>query len=273
MGSSSQKIEPVQRRSVRLGRSLLAGAALALPGTAHSAGPEPRRWSGAPDEELEGTLTLGFEAGRVPVFRAAAADRLGLGASLQWTPHPVTSTWVATRVLSARYSSGAQEFGPEGLELGARLRPLSETGAPVDLGIAWWARLPLSRAVDGVASPASDLSFALELGRALGPARVEAGVGLEILGNPLYVAEQDDRIWLRAGGLVPLGPMELYSAVYGTPTSPRNPAQGELVVGVDARCPSRVGAEVGTGLSPAGPDLLLRGWVGLAGPCRARHRD
>ncbi len=237
------------------------------------AGPAPERWSAVPLAELEGTSLIAVELGRVPVFRGAETDRFLAGFGLQWTPHPATSVWGSTRFAGTRSPVGLSRAGVEGLELGSRFRPFGGADAPVEPGLAWWARLPLSPRIDGVASPAADLTLAAELGRTLGPARLEVAIGLQILGNPLLDAEQDDRLLLRSTGALALGPVDAYASAQGTLASPRNPAQGELALGVEGRCPTRIGLEIATGLSPAGPDVALRGWLGVARACRSRGGD
>lgn len=243
----------------------------ALP--ALGAGPAPDRWGAVPEAELEGTSLLSFEFGRVPVFRVAETDRLAAGLGIQWTPHPSTSIWGSTCFARTRSPGGSTRAGMEGVELGSRLRPLGERPSPIEPGLSWWTRLPLGQRIDGVASPAADLSLAFELGHALGPVRLELAAGLQILGNPLLDAEQDDRLLWRATGSVATGPLDAYASAQGTLASPRNPAQAELAVGIQRSCPGRIGLEVATGLSPTGPDVALRAWGGFARACRTRVGD
>jgi hypothetical protein len=262
----------VLTRSVRGGGLFSLGVRL-LVGSAQGAGPAPDRWGGLPGAELEASLLLSAELGRVPAFRVAEADRLGAGVAVQWTPHPITSTWISTRLARTRSPSPVLRTGFEGLELGSRLRPFGSGPAPVEPGLAWWTRVPLSPRIDGVASPAADLTLALELGRRIGAGRLELAGGLQILGNPLLDAEQDDRLSLRATGVAPLGPLDGYLSVHGGLASPRNPAQGEVALGVEGGCLGRLGLEVATGLNASGPDLAVRTWLELARACRSKVGD
>lgn len=244
-----------------------------LPGLCVAAAPEGVHQPGPAQAVLEARAAFSFAPGGVPAFRAAERDRLDGAAHLAWTPDPAVTAWLEGGVGREQTGVGTAFTGPSPLRLGTRVRPLHGLDLPVDLGLAWWAGLPVSFDRGALDADEADLSFLGELGRAFGPFRVDGALGLAILGNPLRFANQDDQplAWLHAAWEP--GPVALSGRVGGAVHTPRNPDRLEAVLGVEAACPLRLGAELGAGLSPAAPDLLARAWAGFAWACLEGERD
>ncbi|MCK6504344.1 hypothetical protein L6R53_13240 [Myxococcota bacterium] len=228
----------------------------------------------------------GLQDGSVPAFRAASRDRLAGWAQVAWTPDPLLTAWIHGGVARDRAPTGTVWTGPTALTLGSRLRPLAgaragaAAGEPaaVDLALSWWAGVPLAADRGAVDSDETDISFAVEAGRALGALRLDGSLGLAILGNPLRLANQDDQplaglLLTWAGAPAGPRPWELHARAGGSLRTPRNPARTEAALGLELRCPLQAGLEAAAGLSPAAPDLGLDAWVGWGTACRHRTRD
>lgn len=261
-------------------------AALALAGApANGAAPDPVWALGPTDPELQARVGGGWDSGFIPDFRASERDRRAAWGAVTWTPAPMVSAWLQGGLAWDRAPAGMTWTAPTTLTVGTRLRPLAPARsgaparlAPVDLGLSWWAGLPLSADRGAVDSDETDLSFSLEVGRALGPLRLDGALGLAILGNPLRLANQDDQplvglvaAWAPAPAA--RWPIEVHARGGGSLRTPRNPARTEAAVGLELACPLALGLEAGAGLSPAAPDLLLRAWLGRVRACRGGARD
>ncbi len=174
-----------------------------------------------------------FERGAVPAFRVGERDRIAFG--------PSVAGW-----------------------LGARVCVRADWAWRVDLtgaGVGWSVKLPNASAPLG--TDEADVGFGAWVAWARGPLAARGGVGLEILGNPLRFASQDDvpHAWLegdvRAGDVV-VGPrLDLEVATSRNPA--RSRVGAEVVVGRTAF--GRLG--VFGGLSPAAPDWAVALSVGV----------
>lgn len=254
-------------------------------GAARGAPVEASVRPGPASQGLELVGGAGAQWGWVPPFRAAERDRAGGFGQAIWTPDPRLSAWIGGGVVRERAPAGTHWTGPTGLTIGSRLRPLvgawpdgAGALASFDLGLSWWAGVPLARDRGAIDSDETDLSFAVEVGRALGALRLDGALGLAILGNPLRLANQDDQPLanlLATWTLAPRGPtpLDLHARAGGSLRTPRNPARTSASLGVELRCPLRLGLEAGAGLAPAAPDLSVQAWVGWATPCRGGARD
>jgi hypothetical protein len=200
-----------------------------------------------------------FERGAVPAFRVGERDRVAFG--------PSVAGWLGARVcVRADWAwrvdltgAGAPVSGPGDLVLGTSIDALALPG--VGAGVGWSVKLPNASAPLG--TDEADVGFGAWVAWARGPLAARGGVGLEILGNPLRFASQDDvpHAWLegdvRAGDVV-VGPrLDLEVATSRNPA--RSRVGAEVVVG--RRAFGRLG--LFGGLSPAAPDWAVALSVGL----------
>lgn len=231
-------------------------------------GPQARAHGQDPGPPLAAWVDLAAALDERPLFRLARQDRAGLGLEVQSTAHPALTLWGSTRLSWTRSEAGRSRGGSEGLLLGARLRPLLLTQPPSGVlpGLFVEGRLPLDRAVDGVASRAADAILGGELTLAVPSAwawRLRAGAALEILGDPTRPAEQDDRLLASFGLALAPGPLGLSLHGELAPSSPRNLGGARLVGRVQAGTRWPLGLELSTGAGSAAR-LGLRLWTGAA---------
>lgn len=224
---------------------------------------------------VEARLAGAWLPGGVPRFRAAEVDSWTGGVDLRWQPHARVGLDLRAGLRADRSPLGNASSGPDEVVLATRLHPLPEDWLPVDLELAWAAHLPWSFDAGEVGTDETEVHLLADLGRDLGPVRLDLALGLAILGNPLRFADQDDvpLVWGMARW-APAGlPLQAHLRVGGEWHTPRNPDRMEAVAGLETACPWRIGAEGGPGLGPASPDLALRAWVGWAAGCRRGAGD
>ena len=228
--------------------------------------------------ELKGELwtaraVAGLSQGAVPVFRAAERDRLSATVVAGWRVAKPVHLDLRVSGLQDRYASGARQTGWGDIRLGTGLS-LWEGGGQMEpgFGLGWQAKLPNAQDEGELGTDETDFRVVGHLAMG-GTTRVAIVGGLDILGNPLRFANQDDvpLSWLQVTH--GLGPLSLSSRIGGGWATSRNPARHELDFAVEGSCPWRMGAEGVLGLTPAAPDWGVRLWVGWGSGCLSATGD
>jgi hypothetical protein len=87
---------------------------------------------------------------------------------------------------------GQETSDVEDLDLGAKVRFLSETAGRPAMAVRFSTRLPNASNESGLGKDLQDFSVGVLMAKTVQSVRVVANVGLLILGNPAQVADQDD---------------------------------------------------------------------------------
>ena len=206
----------------------------------------------------------------VPPFRAAARDRSAIEGSLRWRPADGVVLDLRVDALRDAYPTGEVRIGPGDVRLGTAVRLWQ---GPVELGLGWQVKLPNAADLGEIGSDETDATLLAAASAPLGATTLFTTIGLDILGNPLQFANQDDVPLVHVGGMHTLSAVELsVRAGGGLPTS-RNPARLEAAAGLETACPLRIGAEGAAGLTAAAPDWSVRAWGGWSWGCQEAGRD
>jgi hypothetical protein len=80
----------------------------------------------------------------------------------------------------------------EDIQIGAKIRFLSETAGRPAMGFRFSTRLPNASNESGLGKDMQDFSYSLVVGKTVRSVRVVTNVGMQILGNPTQRAAQDD---------------------------------------------------------------------------------
>lgn len=80
----------------------------------------------------------------------------------------------------------------EDVQIGAKIRFLSETAGRPSMGFRFSTRLPNASNESGLGKDMQDFGYSLVVGKTVRSVRVVANVGMQILGNPTQRAAQDD---------------------------------------------------------------------------------
>lgn len=158
-------------------------------------------------------------------------------------------------------------WGAGDLRLGA-FQPVSlPAGFAVGLGAE--AKVPSARDESELGTDETDIAFGGAARWSDGRWRAGAALGLQVLGNPLRFANQDDVPALRVGGGWAGGPWSVGAQLAADVGTSRNPARARLEAGLEhgRRWTARV--EGGVGLTPAEADARLGLALGWRGPLPA----
>ncbi len=114
---------------------------------------------------------------------------------LDWSPYQKLS--ITQRTPGAPLSSMLQlegdstdDFGD--IQIGAKVRFVSESGNRPAIGSWFSTRLPNAGNESGLGKDVQDFASALTIGKTIQSIRVVANVGMMMIGNPLRAAAQDD---------------------------------------------------------------------------------
>ena len=110
---------------------------------------------------------------------------------------------------------GSSTSDVEDLNIGAKVRFLSETAGRPAMGVRFSTRLPNAGNESGLGKDTQDFSASLVFGKTIQSVRVVGNIGMLILGNPTMPAAQDDLL--------------AYSLSVARAISPRGEIVGEFV--------------------------------------------
>ena len=213
----------------------------------------------------------GWSPGLVPPFRSGARDRFSAGIE--------ASGWVSRGArLSVDWEwlvddTPAMEpvSGPGDVHLATAARLLE--GGEWSGGLGWEAKLPNAANETELGTDETDVTFGAWGRWGRGPWSVAAAAGLEVLGNPLRFANQDDVPVVRLEAAWQRGPCVVRALSETELATARNPARAQF--GGSFRVGQRWFAELegGAGLTPAAADahVFLRLGVVVALPVAARR--
>jgi hypothetical protein len=207
------------------------------------------------------------ESGVVPPFRSGARDRLSVGAEGAVWLGPAVSLRAEGAWLTTRTEAGGAASGAGDLRLGtvvrvARLERL-------EVGTGWAVKLPNAADEEELGTDETDVSFGAWAQWSAPSWRVRADAGLQVLGNPLRFANQDDVPVLAARAEAVVGPVRGGPVLEAQLATARNPARVRAGMRVEAGGRWYVSAEAWGGLTPADADgvgVLAVGWRGPRAP-------
>lgn len=213
----------------------------------------------------EAALGGGYAPGFVPPFRAAERTRTSFGVGGRWMPDRRVQLSLAFDGLWDRTPAGS-EVGPGDVRLGAAAW-LVDPG-PIRLWLGWSAKLPDASDEGELGTDETDITFGTAVEAHHDDFRILGGVGLQILGNPLRFANQDDVPALRLAGSWTPGRLATGVALNADLGTSRNPAR--ITAGAWARGGVPIGVlhgfiELGggAGLSAAAPDGFVTLGIGF----------
>lgn len=197
--------------------------------------------------------------GWVPPFRAAQRNRVGVGGRAAVRPAAPVLLDFRWAWLMDSVPAGAQVSGPGDLSLGVTV---DRAFGALELGGGWRVKLPNARDEGELGSDETDVQLLGTIGRRWRSVSIRASAGLDIRGDPIRFANQDDipQLWLSTVGH--RGKLNVSGRVGGDLQTGRSPARLEAVGGVVWADGWLVGAEATAGLTPAAPDWGARLWLG-----------
>jgi len=155
--------------------------------------------------------------------------------------------------------SGNTLSGPGDLELGVCV---DHAIGGLELGGGWRVKLPNAADEGELGSDETDVQLLGTIGHRWTHLSVRASAGLDIRGDPIRFANQDDipQIWLSAVGQ--RGHLHFSGRAGGDLATQRSPARLTTTAGALWADGFLVGLEATAGLSPAAADWGGRIWVG-----------
>ena len=208
-------------------------------------------------------LVFEADAGVVSAFRALERNRLALGLAGSWRLSDGASVRASYAGQALWMPDGSRVIGSGDVRLGTHARLVDRSA---EIWLESEIKLPNAPDESGLGTDETDW-----LGRCWvrwnGPLRVEAGVGLAILGSPNAFASQDDALVTDLRLTLPLDAAESWVAFGGRAWSPENPPDLALRMGAARETEGLVvGAEAVVGLTPAAPDVGGRLWLAVVPP-------
>jgi len=198
-------------------------------------------------------------SGWVPPFRAASRDRWASGLAASWRPADPVALDLDWSWLWDSTPAGGAISGPGDLRLGVRTE--HQLGS-LELAGGWQVKLPNAQDQGELGSDETDVRFLGTAGHRWARMALRLSGGLEIRGDPIRFASQDDvpLAWLSGVGQV--GPVDLSGRVGGDLATARSPARLEAGLGVAWGSQLHLGTELTVGLTPAAADWGAGAWVG-----------
>ena len=176
-----------------------------------------------------------------------------------WRPADPVELDLRWSWLSDTTPAGTTISGPGDLRLGVRTE--HRLGG-VELAAGWQVKLPNAQDEGELGSDETDVRILGTLGHRWDALALRLSGGLDIRGDPIRFANQDDvgLVWL--SGVGQLGPVDLSGRIGGDLATARSPARLDAVLGVVWGDPLHVGVEVTHGLTPAAADWGGGLWLG-----------
>lgn len=227
------------------------------PDFAHSAiHPEATRFDFA---EWSSQAEVSGRRGWVPPFRAAERDRLTAGGRASVRPGYPVQLDLSWAWLADSLPSGGGASGPGDVRLGVGV---DHSLGGLELGGGWRVKLPNARDEGELGSDETDVQLMGTVGRRWSKVAVRVSAGLDIRGDPIRFANQDDvpQLWLSTVGQQ--GHWHLSGRVGGDLQTARSPSRLQAVTGLVWADGWLVGAEATAGLTPAAADWGGRLWLG-----------
>jgi len=248
----------------RLLTSVIAIAWAMYPGSARSAiHPEaqlldPVAWSV--------DLGLAMRQGWVPPFRGAQRDRSMTNLGGSWRPSETVELDASWGWLSDTRMAGDPISGPGDVRLGFTTE---HRFGGLELAGGWSVKLPNAQDEGELGSDETDVQLIGTIGHRWEKLAVRASAGMDIRGDPIRFANQDDvaQVWLSTVGRV--GPLDISGNLGGDLATVRSPARLSSQAGLRWGERFHVGAFGGTGLTPAAADwnaMVQLGWSGVKSP-------
>jgi len=155
--------------------------------------------------------------------------------------------------------SGDATSGPGDVRLGVSV---DHSLGALELGGGWKVKLPNARDEGELGSDETDVQLLATIGRRWAHLSIRASAGLDIRGDPIRFANQDDipQVWLSTVGQ--RNHWHLSGRVGGDLQTARSPARLEAASGLVWAAGWLVGTELSAGLTPAAPDWGGRLWLG-----------
>jgi len=198
-------------------------------------------------------------SGWVPPFRAAERDRWASGVRASYRPAAPVLLDLRWGWLWDRSPSGTEVSGPGDLRLGVHA---DHDFNGWELGGGWQVKLPNAQDEGELGSDETDALLVGTVGYRWENAVLRAQGGLDIRGDPIRFANQDDIPVAWLSGVARLGPIDVLGRVGGDLATKRSPARLETALGAAAGRHVRVGLEVSAGLTPAAANWGAGAWLG-----------
>ena len=221
--------------------------------------------SGAVDPS-EWTLRTGavYQKDVVLPFRAGPRTRSESRTEVRWSPSPSVQLDARWGWLWDEMPAGHSVNGAGDVHLGVHAVAWS---GPVDLGFAWQVKLPNAKDESELGSDETDSTVAGTVGWIHEHWSVQGTAGVQISGDPIRFANQDDAALMRLHVSGKSGNVLWGTHVGGTLGTSRNPARMTVDFEGEKGCRVRAGGRATKGLTPAAPSWAAYGWVGFGPSC------
>ena len=199
-------------------------------------------------------ISSAYQNNVAPLFQASQISGTQHALMGWWAPHRDVTVFAALPVSFGHLGDAA---------LGVRAQAWSSDR--LSTGLGWWSWVPMATGDRGMPS-GDELGLAMvgHVDASFRWLEVSGLAGLEIRGDPLRPASQDDLpvTWLHMLHRRPS--VQLHTRVGGRWATARNPARLEAISGVERMISNQwsVGGEASAGLTPAAPTWGGRIWVG-----------
>ena len=217
-------------------------------------------------------LSVGHISGIVPLFSAATRDESYLELSGSWSLYESIEVRMASNLQNVSWPNGDSASGPGDIRLGTSWRLLgAETSS---LWLDWSAKMPNAQDTTRLGTDETDVTIGTYGQWSNNYLNVVAGGELQVLGDPLQYANQDDIFLVGAAVETALESLHFRGRLIARLESPRNPLDLRVGLGVKLKKGNwGYGINSTAGLSPAAGDYSLSASIHRIWACPTLNGD
>ena len=224
------------------------------------------------ENRCEVCLNVGQTQGVVPIFSISPRDELKIDLSGSWFADETIGVRISSSVQRISWPDGATLSGPGDIKIGTSLRVMGSSQR--SLWLDWSAKMPNAQDTSGLGTDETDVTVGAYGRWSHENVGLVAGGELQILGDPLQYANQDDALLLGAALDTALDLFSIRGRVTARLESPRNPLDLSLGLGIQRKQGDwGYGLNGQAGLSPAAADYSISASIHRVWACPALNGD
>ena len=211
-------------------------------------------------------------SGVVPNFSVSPRDELKLELSGSWYTNDTVGVRITSSAQSVSWPNGETISGPGDIKLGTSWRIFERSNS--SLWLDWSTKMPNAQDTSGLGTDETDVSVGAYGRWSNDHIGLVAGGELQILGDPLQYANQDDVMLVGAAIDTGLGNFNFRGRVIARLESPRNPLDLKVGLGVERKHGNwGYGLNSTAGLSPAAGDYSISASIHRMWACPTANGD
>ena len=224
------------------------------------------------ERACEVCLSVEQTSGVVPVFSASPRDEQKINLAGAWFAHETVGVRITSSLQSVSWPDGLTVNGAGDIKLGTTLRVLDRSNS--SLWLDWSAKMPNAQDTSGLGTDETDLTVGAYGRWSNEHVGLVAGGELQVLGDPLQYANQDDALLVGAAIDTTYDSLHFRGRVTARLESPRNPLDLSVGLGVQRRKGSwGYGLNGAVGLSPAAADYSISASIHRIWACPTPNGD